>query len=97
VRGLCRKERLSMKPILVAVVAGVLVCGICPPLRAADNYSERPFGGPPPPRGGDRGLKLKGFICRTPSGTCRMTASRPVGSECACPSGSSSQAGKVER
>jgi hypothetical protein len=86
-----------MTLLRVAAVTAVLVCGFCSPLPAADSFNERPFGGPPPPRGGDRGLKLKGFICRTPSGTCRMTASRPVGSECACPSGSSSEAGKVER
>lgn len=89
-----------MKSIFLAVAVAFLLCGSgSMGVQAAEGLSERPFGGPPPPRGGDRGLKGKGFICRTAAAaTCRLTASQPVGSACSCPrDGGGSEPGKVER
>lgn len=79
----------------LAVVAALVFYGLSVAAAVAAESTERPFGGPPPPRnaGKQRGFKGKGTTCRTPAGTCKLTEPKAKEADCSCPGGST---GKVE-
>jgi hypothetical protein len=66
--------------ILIGVAS---LCGVAfLSAQAAEVTTERPFGGPFPPK--RRGIERAGTICKTPIITCKFPEAQPVGSECFC-------------
>ena len=65
----------------LAAIGALLVLGISFSF-AADVTSERPFGGPFPPK--KRGMERTGTTCKTPAITCKFPDAQPIGSECFC-------------
>jgi hypothetical protein len=77
-----------------AAVCALLFCALSY-AHAADVRVERPFGGPPPPKTRTEPV-ARGFLCKTPTVTCKLAKAQPVGRRCTCPRpGAAPASGKV--